>query len=187
MITLNKPNLQTIVVPVVGTAPLIVHKWSEKAKKEMRDKQTGKAKAPKAAKDPQQDFEDSLYRTSDGYGFPAVAFKAAAVRAGTLLGMKMTETRQMFFVVPDEGDLIRIDGTPEMREDMVRLNGSTADIRYRGEFKSWTAELTIQHNSDLITAEQLVNLIEAAGFSVGVGEWRPEKNGHFGRFAVKGA
>lgn len=72
-----------------------------------------------------------------------------------------------------------------MREDMVRLNGATADIRYRGEFRSWEADLTVQFNADLISHEQLVNLFEGAGFSVGVGEWRIEKNGNFGCFEIK--
>lgn len=37
-------NIQTAVIKVVGDSPLIMHKWSEKAKKEMLDKQMKKAK-----------------------------------------------------------------------------------------------------------------------------------------------
>lgn len=185
MIEIKKPNLQVIQFMVYGTSPLIVHRWSEKAKKEMLDKQMKKAVKAKQAKDPQRDFEESLYRLSDGgYGFPAVAFKCAAVRAATSLDMTMVQARQLFHVIADDSDLVRIDGEPEMREDMVRLNGKTADIRYRGEFKRWSAEISVRYNADVVSAEQVCNLFHLAGFSVGVGEWRPEKNGIFGCFTL---
>ena len=44
--------------------------------------------------------------------------------------------------------------------------------------------MTIRHNARALTAEQIVNLINTGGFAVGVGEWRPEKNGQFGLFHV---
>ena len=117
---------------LVGTSALIVHKWSEKAKKQMLDKQMKRASQGKAAKDPEQDYRESLYIRDDGsYGFPAVAFKAAAVRAGTYCDMKMIFLRGAFHV---EGDLVHIEGEPEPREDMVRVGMGTADIRYRPQF-----------------------------------------------------
>ncbi len=39
-------------------------------------------------------------------------------------------------------------------------------------------------NSGAISAEQIANLLNTAGFGVGIGEWRPEKNGSYGRFHV---
>lgn len=168
---------------LAGTSPLIVHKWSEKAKKQMLDKQMKRASQGKAAKDPEEDYRESLYIRDDGsYGFPAVAFKAAAVRAGTYCDMKMIFLRGAFHV---EGDLVHIEGQPEPREDMVRVGMGTADIRYRPQFPKWATELDITFNSRALTAEQIVNLFEIAGFAVGVGEWRPEKDGQFGRFQVE--
>lgn len=168
---------------LVGTSALIVHKWSEKAKKQMLDKQMKRASQGKAAKDPEEDYRESLYLRPDGsYGFPAVAFKAAAVRAGTYCDMKMVFLRGAFHV---EGDLVLIEGEPEPREDMVRVGMGTADIRYRPQFPKWATELDITFNNRALTAEQIVNLFEIAGFAVGVGEWRPEKDGQFGRFRVE--
>lgn len=60
----------------------------------------------------------------------------------------------------------------------------TADIRYRPEFKHWRVKLPIKYNADKISLEQLVNLFNLAGFGVGVGEWRPEKDGQYGMFHV---
>lgn len=181
-ITLPELSVRRLGIHVTGTAPLIVHKWSEKAKKQMLDKQMGKAKVGKEAKQPERDFEESLYRTEDGgYGFPAVGFKAAAVRAGTYADQKMTYLRGAFHV---PGELVAISGEPKMREDMVRVGMGTADIRYRGEFVDWSAVVPVDLNERALSVEQVVNLFRIAGFSVGIGEWRPEKNGQYGRFDV---
>lgn len=182
-ITIPSANIQVATFKLVGTSALICHAWSEKAKKQMLDKQMKKATAGKEVKNPEQDFLDSLYPMPDGYGygFPAIAFKASMVRAGKSLGLVMTDLRQMFHI-PVE--LVKIEGTPEPREDMVRLQGNTADIRYRGEFNPWAVELDIKFRAGLISHEQLANLLVTAGFSVGVGEWRPEKSGSYGMWEL---
>lgn len=181
-IRLPELAVRRVEVLVRGTSPLISHRWSEKAKQAMLDKQTKRATKGKEVKKPEEDFESSLYRLENGgYGFPAVAFKAAAVRAGTYSDMRMTFLRGAFHVV---GELVPIDGEPKMREDMVRLQGSTADIRYRGEFREWAASVPVDLNEQALSIEQLLNLFKIAGFAVGIGEWRPEKNGQYGRFEV---
>lgn len=178
-------NVQRAQIRLIGDSALIMHKWSEKAKKEMLDKQMKRAKTAKEAKDPERDYRESMYEHPDGgYGFPCVAFKAAAVGACRFVdGMKMTEARGAFHVV---GELTKIEAEPTMREDMVRVGMGTADIRYRGEFKDWKTTLTVAYNSDAMSIEQIINLFNLAGFGVGVGEWRPEKDGPYGRFHVAG-
>lgn len=185
VIELNKINIQLAQIDLVGDSPLIVHAWSEKVKKGMLDKQMKKAKGAQQAKDPNRDYEDAFYRMPDGTpGFPAIAFKAAAVSAAGRFaeGMKMTEVRGSFHIPCDR---IPIEGKPNMREDMVRVGMGTADIRYRPEFKQWRVSLPIRYNADAISLEQIVNLFNQAGFGVGVGEWRPEKDGSNGMFHVK--
>lgn len=183
-IELKAINIQTAVVDLVGDSSLIVHAWSAKVKKGMLDKQMKKAKGAQPAKDPNQDYEDAFYRLPDGTpGFPAIAFKSAAVSAAGRFaeGMKMTEVRGSFHI---PCDLVPIQGEPSLREDMVRVGMGTADIRYRPEFKAWRVSLPIRYNADAISLEQIVNLFNQAGFGVGVGEWRPEKDGSNGMFHV---
>jgi hypothetical protein len=176
-------SVKRATITLVGDSPLICHRWSEKAKKEMLDKQMKKAKTAKVAKDPQRDYEESLYPfPGGGFGFPCVAFKASAVGACRFSeGLKMTIARGAFHV---EGELARIQGTPRIREDMVRVGMGTADIRYRGEFPEWSTTLSIAYNADAISLEQIAGLFRLAGFGIGVGEWRPEKDGSYGRFHV---
>lgn len=78
--------------------------------------------------------------------------------------------------------------TPVMREDMVVVGGisRSADIRYRGQFNNWYADLTIQYNKNgTYTIEQVLNFINAGGFCIGVGEWRPERDGLNGMFQIE--
>ena len=175
-------------ITVEGTAPLIVHRFSEKARKQILDKQLKKAKTGREVRNPEADYQGSIYHFAKNgrSGFPAVGFKAAMVRAGKQLDYTMTDLRGMFFVVPDEGDLVEIVGKHRMREDMVRIGQGTSDLRFRAEYPEWKATVVIRYNSRAISEEELVKLIEQAGFSCGIGEWRPEKSntGNFGTFKI---
>lgn len=188
-------RVETFQVKLIGDSPLIMHAWSEKAKKMMLDKQMKKATTGKEAKDPFRDFCDSMYWLTEKpenptmedvmnakYGFPVTAFKSAAVDAGFQQGIlaKKTTARGAFHIL---GEYAVIEGTPEMREDMVRIVG-TSDIRYRGEFKNWSTVLTIRYNPIAMSTEQIINLLNMGGFSNGVGEWRPAKDGSYGTFHV---
>ena len=191
-ITLQRIQREVAEIEVVGTAPLIVHAWSEKAKRMMLDAQQGK-KTPKQHKDPAADFESSMYRFEDGrHGFPVTAFKSATVKGGARVfgkAVKMTELRQVFTFLADG---IGTDGMqlaeiiadePIMREDMVRVGMGTADIRYRAEYRNWRAKLRIEFVPSVIDLGSVVALVDAGGTN-GVGEWRPEKSGSFGTYEV---
>lgn len=183
-------DVRVVRLRLVGDSPLICHRWAEKAKREIADKQQGKAMPAKAPKDPDADYRDSLYPLPDPqpggpqYGFPSVAFKTAAVDAATQLsGMTKTYLRGAFHAV---GELVPIEGAPRMREDMTRVGMGVADIRYRGEFPTWAAEVELRYNAGSITLQRLVHLFNHAGFAVGVGEWRPQRDGQYGMFHVEG-
>lgn len=177
-----KLNIVTTDMTLIGDSPLICHAWSHKAKQEMLDKQMKRAKQAKEAKDSDRDFRESLYPMGDGYGFPAVAFKSAAVDACShIAGVTKVEARGAFHVI---GDMVRINGTPTKREDMVRVGMGTADIRYRGEFREWSATLEVRYNANVLSEAQIRNLFNTAGFAIGVGEWRPQRDGSFGMFHV---
>ena len=195
-------NIQYATITVVGDSPLIVHKWSEKAKKEILDKQMKKAKTKgHDAKDPVRDFIDSLYwlegepveKTEEGFakaiqngarfGFPSVAFKASAVAAGYRSGVTKNLV-SMYGAFHIDGEFVEINGVPDMREDMCKVGMGVADIRYRGEFKEWSATFQVKYNASAISLEQLVNLFNLGGFACGLGEWRIEKGGAYGAYHV---
>ena len=196
VLEIPKIKLGKMRITLIGDSPLVVHAWSDKAKKMMLDKQMKKAVAKKEAKDPWQDYCESLYWMSTKpakpterdikkakFGFPAIAFKRAAVDACSQVdNLTKVDARATMHV---EGDMIEIKGEPNMREDMVRIGMGTADIRYRAEFREWKATLDITYNASVLTPEQIINLFNTGGFGVGIGEHRPQKNGSWGRFHVE--
>ena len=197
--------INEVTVTLVGDSELVVHNWSEKARAEMLGKQMGEATAGREPKDPMAEFLGTLYviqkgkvegdfrkKSDDGhravtirggaYGFPAIAFKDAMVTACTSHKGAVTkvQARQTFHIKKPE--LALIHGVPRMREDMVRVGMGKPDIRFRAGFPEWWVQLTIRYNARVLSASQLLNLLNTAGFGVGVGEWRSEKDGSFGLF-----
>ena len=200
-------EIRKTTIRIVGDTPLIMHAWSEKAKREILDKQMKKTKSSaRDAKNPVEDFIRSMYwltpmpeeMTQDGFeeaiekgarfGFPVTGFKQAAISAAYRMGWAKDKVsmRGAFFIDGDENQMLEIHSdTPVIREDMVKVGMGTADIRFRGEFRNWYADLTISYNANgQYTLEQIVNIINAGGYVCGVGEWRPERDGQYGMFHV---
>lgn len=201
-------------VKIVGDTPLIMHAWSEKAKRMMLEAQQGKKKGKaKEVRNPVRDFIDSLYWMSGKpaladnasesecaaafeqaiengatFGFPVTAFKQGAQAAAYRLGWVKNQMglRGAFFFESDENGLVQIESDPPiMREDLVKVGMGTADLRYRGEFRNWSATLTIKYNvNGEYDLSAIMNAINAAGFVCGAGEWRPERDGTFGMYHV---
>ena len=210
-ITANiKPlDIRTLDVRIVGDTPLIVHAWSDKAKKMMLDNQTKATKTKaKEPRKPFQEFVDALYwitnkpdsitqkkfeqAVADGakFGFPVGAIKLATNSAAYRLGWVKNQMglRGAYFLrTPNNNNLAEIKGAvPEMREDMVRIGKGTADLRYRPEFKNWYMDFTLEYNaSGDLTLEQILNCINAGGCACGIGEWRSEKDGDYGRYHIE--
>ena len=207
IVTIKPIEIKKIKIRIIGDTPLIIHAWSKKAKRMMLETQTRKTKTKaKEARDPYDDFIQSLYwlegkpsestpeafseAVANGarWGFPVSGIKQAANSAAYRLGWVKNQMglRGAYFLESPDGDLAEVKGCiPTIREDMVRVSSGGADLRYRGEFKNWHIDLTLNYNaSGDMTIDQIINCIEAGGYVCGIGEWRPEKDGINGRFHV---
>jgi transcriptional regulator of nitric oxide reductase len=191
-ITLQRIEREVIKVRVTGTAPLIVHRFDQKAKQMMLEAQQTKTRAKKLAKDPVADFEASKYLLPDGRdGFPVVAFKAATVGAARMFdGISMVQLKSLLRFHgegPDQLVPLILDGPPIMREDTVRVGMGTADLRYRAQYFPWSVDLVIEYPPSQISIESIVALVDAGGIG-GVGEWRPSSpkgaTGSYGTWSV---
>ena len=191
-VNIDPVNEHVLELKIKGLTGLICHNFSEKSRKEMRDKHLQIAKGPRGVKDIEGEYEAAFYHLEGGgYGFPCSAFRNAAIRAAkSVNGMTMIDTSQWFFVLADDRDTTNIDCVKidckkvTEREDVVRLKGGAADLRYRPELIDWSAPLNISYDADMISPDMLANLFQRAGYSVGVGDWRPERKGTAGRFSI---
>ena len=210
IIEIKPINIVTTTVRIAGDTPLIMHRWSEKAKRMILEKQMKKTKSSaKEAKNPVEDFIESVYwmegkpseyteeafseacRNGARFGFPVTAIKQATISSAYRNGITkdMASLRGAFFIAGEGSELLaEVKGcTPTMREDMVRVGMGVADIRFRGEFANWYMDLQVSYNANgAYTLDQIINLINVGGFSCGIGEWRPEKDGNYGMYHVAG-
>lgn len=219
IIKINPIKLQKARITLVGDTPLIVHSWSEKAKKEMLAAQTKQKKDKKAMdiRKPFAEFMDAAYwitpepeeKTPEAFeealangakfGFKVIAIKQAALSACYRAGIIPNQTgmKSAFYlsavdgVYGDTGEelaVIRTDKPPVFREDMVRIGGinKTADLRYRPAFVDWKIDLIVTL-IDVGTFDMgsIINAINMGGYMNGIGEWRMERDGDFGRFHVE--
>ena len=215
LIEIKPIEIKKVTLKLVGDTPLIMHAWSEKAKREMLEAQQQKSKGKKKEpKNPVFDFINSMYwlegkpevensmseedcekaflkaiENGAKFGFPVTAFKQAAISAAYRMGWSKDKVslRGIFFIESNEDGLIEIKSdTPIMREDMVRVGMGTADIRYRGEFRNWSTELVVSYNQNgNYNLENIINIINAGGYICGAGEWRPEKDGQNGMYHIE--
>ena len=208
IIEIRAIDIKQVKIRIVGETPLIVHAWDEKAKRMILDKHMKATKtASKEIRDPYKEFIDSMYwisgkpqeptpeafekavKSGAKWGFPVGAIKMAGNSAAYRNGWvkNQMQLRGSYFLRTEFGDMAEIlNSKPIMREDTVRIGMGSADLRYRAEFREWSMEMVLEYNaSGEMTLEQIVNVINAGGYSVGIGEWRPEKDGDFGRYHIE--
>lgn len=184
------PPIKVGVIPCVvhGTEPLIMHAWDVKSKRQIEEKQQKKAgRGQREARDPQAEYNAARYVDSKGRDcIPARHFKNSMIESATFLDdVTKKEIKGAIYVKGDLLPILDMKGKPmkpQMRDDMVRIGGMSkvADIRYRPMYPNWQVKLEIEFEQSVFSPEQVINLLNRAGFHVGVGEWRPT----FGRFAV---
>lgn len=190
-IQIDRISSEHLLVPIVGTSPLIVHNFGQKQRQKMLDDMQGR-KSPKTPKNPDAEYQQAFHFMKDGSGgFPAAGFKKATVGGARFYGknVTMTELRQVMFFRGEISDkdpqaLVKINGEPRMREDVVRIARGGTDLRYRPEWPEWSATLEVVYVVSSLTRASLLSLIDAGGMGVGVGEWRPERGGDFGTYQL---
>ena len=58
-------------------------------------------------------------------------------------------------------------------------------LRTRPMFEEWGAEIIVNTDPALVDEAQLTHWLEIGGSRLGLGDWRPEKSGTFGRFQLE--
>jgi hypothetical protein len=204
-INVQRIGRQEVRIRIQGTAPLVVSRFSEKARRMMLDAQQGRKKV-KEVRDPEADFHAARHRIGDGEGwdgFPAPGLKGAIVGGARFFQDKklnMTLLKQSVLVQGEGDDMLvpiyadadcskryGVDVEPVMREDLVRNATGVADFRFRPQYMPWFMNLQILYVPTLMSVETVIALVDAGGF-VGIGEGRPgsrmSQTGTWGTFQV---
>jgi len=204
-ITLTPPKVQAVEFGIDGLTDLLCCALpafiDNKEEKRKRRAKSAKGNQPTPEDDaeptgsPEEQFKRSLYHLPDGtLAFPSSAIQAACAtylcRFNPINPRYAKDTPPVFYgatFMLDELMPIICSNPPRMQHDIARNSrGKRIDI-YRGAFKDWKMRVAMEFNPDIITLERLINALNGAGRSVGVGAHRPECRGRFGRFVVTSA
>jgi len=187
-IQIAPPNLRVLEVEIIGTAPLMINKFSAKAIQQIADKQQAGSQSKKGkqreAKDFDAVFNAARHLSRQGWdGIPAGAFRNGLISVCRLVGFKMTMAKLSLFIVPDGYDvddgtpLVRIHGHKPERSVMTARNATgVIDLRIRPIWPSgeWSAMLKVRYDADQFSPTDVVNLLARVGAQGGIGEGRPD-------------
>jgi hypothetical protein len=186
-------GIQSIEITLRGRpgSLLVVHAFCEKSKQEIRDKQQKKAKKVKEERNPQAEFLAARYVDEAGRECaPITALKKSIITAATAFDdITKVGLRQAIFVdsiaVPGAAlvPIEKHDGSPAiatMREDAVTIGINTRGLTYRPQYPEWQLRVRIEFNPRIVSREQLLALVDQAGWGVGICEGRPERSSALG-------
>jgi hypothetical protein len=182
--------MKTVEAEIRGVTPLLIHRFGEQAEVSKPTRNIVVSEV-----DPRAEAEKVAYKAEDGtYYFSAFSIPSAMGAAGSNHKLKGSR-RTLRFVVPSAvrvtSDTITIlngDGPAksfEVDSRPVTIPATKGRImRHRPKFNQWGATFTLLIDETQLSIEMAHQLLEEAGRSIGIGDFRPEKRGPFGTFRV---
>jgi len=187
-ISLKKLEIGTIKVTIVGDSPYMPEPM-DMAVLEKYNKIKSKQSYTKDDISEEEKVKAKFYYTEDEkYGIPARAIYNSMIRASSyLFDIKQGGMRNIKEGVTLVGDILPLKFK---KQKVVTHWGRTSGMKgsprkiMRNAFEDWSVEVTIQFNKANLSAEQIINVLNWAGFHIGVGGFRKEKTGNFGAFHI---
>lgn len=191
-------TFERLTLKLASISPLLLGAWDDDAKIQLPDHPNKpQVKQRKERTDPAKIASGKCYSHPEGgYAIPVgMLFKCLQIAGSdfTVPGSRKsvaTVIRRNVLVIGDskDGQWIRLQSKKgyEIDERVGRNSGigRTPRMIYRPRFDEWSITVSIDYNTRWFDAESIVNVCALAGRTVGIGEWRPEKGGAFGRFEV---
>lgn len=182
-----------IVYHIVGETPLLMNSMSVKAQRELllpRGRKTAAEKQGSLKHDPLQEYRDSIYRARKGsetvLALMNTQFKAALCTAALdVPGAKKAQIGRLTSI--EGGERLALYGVPEVMCSVVRSAdiNKTPDIRTRCIVPRWACKVEVTYTIPVLNATVISSLFATAGYTMGVGDWRPQKgSGTFGRWKI---
>lgn len=125
------------------------------------------------------------------YYIPSEHFKQSFIKGGGFVKAKVGNANRsmknivaaMFFIRPEKIEFRMFDEVDT--RSAVNRNVKARIIVNRPKWNYWTCSFILSVDNDTITLKTIKDIIEAAGKYVGVGSYRPEHTGEYGRFTAE--
>lgn len=182
--------MSRITVTIEGISPLLMNRFTEEAELSVSN---GRSKATKAKKgDPREQATPKAYVDEDGFLYiPGQNIFASIIQAGTFFKAgKVKCTTQKSSLIPAgiilETMICSLD-TKEFEVDSRRVvipSTGGAIMAHRPRLDSWKTTFSLLTDDDMFEPDFVREIVDAAGSKVGLGDYRPQRKGPFGRFVV---
>ena len=127
---------------------------------------------------------------------PPMAFKGCLSNAAKLLSIPIPNKGKSLYTKHFVSGVLVTEGLPlGVKKDEVKPQWVSCDprgqkggmgvLRAFPHFDSWEGDVTFHVLDDTITKEVFETVVREAGNFVGIGQFRPQNGGYFGRFEVK--
>ena len=175
--------MEKIKVTIEGTTPLLFNRFRDIAIEGKSKKRTG-AMA-------ESEIEDKLYLDEKGKPqLPAVYLKNCIMEASKqfkIVGKgKSTYSKIVASTVDIEPFYIELksDKYEVFRISAVNPMTKGRMMTERPKFNKWSATFEVILNDPAVPVSVINEILEHSGKYVGIGDWRPEKKGMFGKFMI---
>lgn len=181
----------TFVVCIEGVSALLQHRFSDA---EATEETTRKVHRKK--QDPREAAEKAAYRNDSGELYIPGTAIARMLREAGAAHKQRGSRKSLKYVVPaavlvvEEQIVLRdAEGKPltkfEVDSRPVVIPSTKGRImRHRPRLNSWHAEFSLEIKEDLMDPQLIHQLLAEGGLQLGLLDFRPEKGGSFGRFAI---
>jgi hypothetical protein len=180
-------------VKIVGVTPYLQHRIDDQKLEEWEKNRKFIIERDDIAK---ADLDRALfYSHSDEQGF---FIPSEHIRGSLINGSKNNKSKVggatrsmksivagMFFVYPEKIRSLDASAMVIDKRSAVNRNIKARIICIRPKWEQWSASFQIWVDNDTITKETVRQILENAGRYVGIGSFRPEHNGMFGRFEIE--
>jgi hypothetical protein len=177
---------------VIGTSPLIMHRFPWKAWQELLlpEPRANRATLEQRLKhDPFNEYRSAFYLNrykgqTAMFHIPNGAFHGAMGTAALdIPGAKKAQIERLTRITDVQIDLY---GVPQIFSAMVRNSdiSRTPDVRTRPIFPEWACVVTVRFMKSILTERGIYNLMAASGIIGGIGDWRGEKGGPYGAYRL---
>lgn len=197
---LPPPAMQAITARIVGLSPLMQHAFGNGEEINLPGAAGGTGTRPMAGgvePTPREVAAQCLYRNKRGEIYlPGTAFLRLLRESAANYKLKGSRKSAKWlipsavFILHDEVVVTNGDGeTPvttfEVDSRPVTIPATKGRVmRHRPKWDVWSATVELEVDTALFTPAFVHRLLEEGGRRLGVGDYRPEKGGPFGRFRV---
>lgn len=143
--------------------------------------------------DDEEEARLRVYKEDDVYVHPTESFTKAMIKSAVnkRIGKNAATTvlKGTVFICEPSCVILNGDGKPATHYEIDRrpvvLRGKDRILRCRPKWFPWSMQVALELDTSIIQPKDVEIILSLAGRIVGIGDYRPEKGGGFGRFGCE--